>query len=217
MAENHYVDPKDQHEAAQGIEDHSDLTVFYAEAKKEDLGPWMQEADRQVAMEKERRAVITSLRTSALRIGFYLSLPVMLGILLGQFAIFRTGPGINEADAMVLAFVLLILLAGWAILTYNLLKRVGETFHKHTLRPLPIVLTTLFSLFFLIMPLFRITGTYIGGVIGYGLALGLLLVTGILIAIASIFMWTAVKIHPLAKILMLVLIVGVSIAAAYLA
>jgi hypothetical protein len=217
MAENHYVDPKDQHEAAQGIEDHSDLTVLYAETKKEDLGPWMQEDDRQVAMEKDRREVITSLRASALRIGMYLSLPVVLGILLGQFSFYRTGPGINEADAMALAFVILFLFAGWAILTYNLLKRVGETFHKHTLRPLPIVLTTLLSLIFLIRPALHYSNALIGGVGGNVVALVALLITGSIISTITIFAWTTKWIPGLVKILVLLAFFGLSVVAAYLA
>ncbi|MDB5179992.1 MAG: hypothetical protein JWN12_624 [Candidatus Saccharibacteria bacterium] len=215
MAENHYVDSKDQHEAAQGVEDHSELTVFYAKAKEEDLGPWMQEDDRQAAMEKERNNVIAGLRKSSILVGLCMSLPVVLGLLLGQLALIRDT--FNQTDAMILAFLLLFLLAGLLGITYALFRWIGKTFHKHTVRALPITLTTLLSLFFLIMPLFRITGTYIGGVIGYSIALGVLVVIGILITLTSIFTWTAARIHPLAKILILVLIFGVSVAVAYLA
>jgi hypothetical protein len=90
MAENHYVEPLDQHIAAEGVPDHSDLTTFYAEAKVENLGPWMQEEDRQKALEVERNTIQTDLRKSVILIGLSISLPVVFGVLLGQFAMTNT-------------------------------------------------------------------------------------------------------------------------------
>lgn len=214
MPENHYVDPKDQRIAAEGVSDHSELTTFYAEAKKEDLGPWMQEADRQAAMKKERDDVVAGLRKSSVLVGLYVSLPVVLGLILGQLALLRGG--MNQADAMLFAFLLLFLLAILVGITHALFKWVGKTFHNHTVRALPITLTTLLSLFFLVMPLFRLTGTYIGGPVGYSTALATLLVIGTIITIGSIFVWTSSKLHPLVKILILTLFFGIAVACAYL-
>ena len=214
MAENHYVDAKDQHIAAEGVADHSELTTFYAEVKKEDLGPWMQEADRQAAMKKERDDVVAGLRKSSILVGLYVSLPVVLGLILGQLALIRGD--MNQADAMLFAFLLLFLLAVVIGISYGLFRWVGKTFHNHTVRALPITLTTLFSLFFLIMPLFRITGTNIGGLAGYSVALVSLLVIGNVITITSIFIWTSARLHPLVKILILALFFGAAVAVAYL-
>jgi hypothetical protein len=216
MAENHYVDSKDQHIAAEGAPTHTELVGMYREAKKEVLSPWMQEDDRQAAMQKERDGVITDLRKSSLRIGFYLGLPAALSIVLGTLALFRTGKDVNEADAMVLAFVLLFALAGWAIMSFALIKATGTIFRKHTLRPLPIILTILLSLVFLIFPALRYFDKTIGGFAGNTAALVSILVLGIIISTILIFIWTAKHIPGLAKILALLVIFGASVATSYL-
>lgn len=214
MAEKHYVDPKGQHIAAEGVPTHSELTTMYRNAHKEELGRWMQEDERQAVMEKERNTVTTNLRKSSVLVGICISLPVVLGILIGQLGMTRVG--INQADAMALSFLLLFLTAGLLLLTYALFKWVEQTFHDHTLKALPISLTVLGSLFFLIRPTFLLTGLHIGGLAGYGVGLLLLLILGIVITTITIFFWTAPKIHPLIKIFVLLLFFGGAVAAAYL-
>lgn len=213
MAENHYVDSKDQHIAAEGVADHSELTVFYANAKKEELGPWMQEGERQAAMKKDRDALTLTLRKSAVLIGLCASLPVVIGIILGQF--FMTHLSIE--NAMLILFLIIFAVGGFMVLTYVLFKWVGETFHHHNLRALPITLTTLASLVFIIQPLFRVVEHSIGGIVGYSTALLALLFIGIVVATVSIFAWTSPKIHGVFKLLVLLLFFGVSVTIFYLA
>lgn len=212
MAENHYVDPKDQHIAAEGVSDHSDLTVFYANKKNETLGPWMQEADRQAALQADRDAVVRRLRKSAFLIGLYTSLPVVIGIVLVQF--FMTHVSLENAIPII--FLIIFGFGGYFVLTYVLFKRVGNTFHDHNLRALPITLTTLASLSFLIRPLFYLADLHIGGLVGYGAALVALVVVGIVISVISIFIWTAIKLPAIIKVTVLLLFFGASVAIAYL-
>jgi len=212
MAEKHFVDPKDQHTVAEGVPTHSELTTLYPGVVKKEKGPWMQEDERQAAMEKDRHKIISSLRKSALAIGVCISLPVVLGIIIGQILMTSLTPD----NVMVYVCLMILLLGGLSLLTYFLFKWVGQTFRSHALRALPISLTTLLSLLLIAMPLFRITNARIGGLMGYGVGLLSLLIIGIFIATVSIFVWTSAKIHPIGKILILALFLGASIAAAYL-
>jgi len=214
MTENHYVDPKDQHIAAEGVPAHSELTTMYRDAQKVELGHWMHEDERQAAMEKDRHDIILGLRKPALSLGLAMSVPVILGILLAQLSMSRNE--LSQTDAMALQFLLLFLLASLVWLTYALLKRIGETFRKHTVRASPVVLTTIASLIFLIRPTLRLADNAIGGIAGYYSGLGVLLITGTLLGVTAIFVWTAVKIPALVKVLALVAFFCGAVTTAYL-
>ncbi|HEY8886631.1 MAG TPA: hypothetical protein VIM31_04000 [Candidatus Microsaccharimonas sp.] len=212
MAENHYVDAKDQHEAATGVEDHSDLTTFYAKAKEEELGPWMQEADRQEALQAKRDQIILGLRGSAVLVGLAISLPVAIGIVLGQF--FMTH--VNLKNAIPIFFLILFGLGGFFALTFVLYKWVGTRFQHHNIRALPITLTTLLSLALIVQKVFDLCIGLIGGLVGYGTALVALVAIGIIIATVSIFIWTSPKLSWILKILVLFVFLGVASAVFYL-
>lgn len=213
MAEHHYVDPKDQHEAATGVEDHSDLTTFYAVPKKEVLGPWMQEGDRQKALQADLDKIQTGLRKSSVLVGLSVSLPVVLGILLGQYVFSSTELAI--AGPLLFVFIMLGLLL--VITTIVMFMWVGKRFQKHGVRALPVTLTTLLTLFLVLQKIFDLCENLIGGRIGYGVALISLLVVSIIIATITIFVWTSPKIHPLAKVFILLGFVGVGSVIFYLA
>lgn len=212
MAEKHYVDAKDQHIAAEGAPTHSELSTLYPGVTKEEKGPWMQEDERQAAMEKDRHKIISGLRKSAVLIGFCISLPVVLGIILGQLLMTSLTPN----NVMAYVFLMVLFLGGFVLMTFFLYKWVGQTFRIHALRALPITLTTLLSLLFIAMPVFRMAEAHIGGLVGYGVGLLSLLVIGIFIATISIFVWTSAKIHDIGKILVLAIFFGGAVAAAYL-
>ena len=212
MADNHYVDPLDQNISAEGVPDHSDLSTFYAEAKVVELGPWMKEADRQKALEGGRNKIQTGLRTSVIPIGLSISLPVIFGILLGQFAMTNT----TIADGVTLAFILALLGVSVAVITFLLLKWVGGRFQKHSVRALPIILTTLGSLVLVIQKVFNLAGSLIGGLVGYAVAIGAIIIIGIFISTISIFVWTSPKLPALVKILVLLLFLGSAAAVFYI-
>jgi hypothetical protein len=214
MTENHYVDPKDQHIAAEGVPSRSDLTTAYRDANKETLGPWMKEDERQLAMEKDRQKVITSLRKSSLLIGLAISAPVVAGILLYDFAIVRAT--LDQATSLVLAFVLLFAAAIWAIVTYRLFRWIGETFRQHTLKAPPITLTTLLILGFLVRPTFMYFTKHYADITGQIIWLASLLVIGIAVSIVLIFIWTTKWIPGLLKIFILLALFGAAVAVAYL-
>jgi hypothetical protein len=213
MAENHYVDPKDQHEAAQGIEDHSDLSVLYAEAKEENLGPWMQEDDRQAVLQDKRNTIVLDLRKSAILIGLSISLPVAIGIVLAQF--FMTH--VSLKNAIPILFLIILGIGGFFALTFALLKWVGTRFQRHNIRALPITATTLLSLALVAQRVFGLFEGLIGGLIGYSVALVALVAIGIIIATTSIFVWTSPKLSWIIKILVLFVFLGSAAAILYLA
>jgi hypothetical protein len=216
MAERHYVDPKDQHIAAEAVPTHTELSGMYRDAKKETLSPWMHEDERQAALEKERLDVIKGLRKSSLRIGFNLGFPFVLGILLVKLAFFRADTGLSQADAIVLAFVLLFLCAMSVILTFFLLKQVSKRYRDHTLRAAPVTLTTVLSLLFLVMPLYKLADMIIGGVAGYIAWLISLVIASIIITAVLIVIWTSRVIPALIKVIVLLIVFGASVAAMYL-
>ena len=213
MAKNNFVDPKDQSDAAEGVTDHSELAGMYRDVKKPELTHWMSEDERKKAMDKELNSIVTNLRKSAVLVGFCISLPVIVGLVIGQIAITKE---IDRNNAMAYMFLIVLALGGFGALTYALFKWVGQTFHNHTVRALPITLTTLLSLFFLMQPVFRFTEIQIGGIAGYSAGLGILLAAGIFIATVSIFVWTSVKMPALLKLLILCVFFGGAVAVAYL-
>lgn len=213
MAENHYVDPGDQHITAEGVEDHSELTQHYVEAKHEVLGPWMQEHERQEALEAERFAVIKGLRKASFLIGLFMSLPVVLGILIAQFAM--TSVPANDPNAMAYRIGLIFAVGIAALITFSLFKWVSQTFYNHSLRALPISLTILACIAFLVTPLFELGDTYVGGLAGYAIGLGGILLAGSIIAVLSVFIWTMPKLSGIVKLSFLFLLLGLSIAVQY--
>ncbi|RWZ78634.1 MAG: hypothetical protein EOT05_02690 [Candidatus Microsaccharimonas sossegonensis] len=213
MAEHHFVDPKDQHQAATGVEDHSDLTSFYAQPKKEVLGPWMQEKDRQAAFQADLDTIQTGLRKSSILIGLSLSLPIVLGILLWQLAF--TSTVFTIAGPMLFVFIILGLIL--VIMTIIMFTWVGNRFQKNGVRALPVTMTTLLTVFLVLQPIFNLAKKLINGLGGYGVALALILVVSIVLATITIFIWTAPKIHPLVKVFILLAFVGIGAAIFYLA
>ena len=212
MAENHYVDSGDQHTAAEGAPDHSELTTLYRDPPKVELEHWMHENERQAALETKRATVTTNLRKSAILIGLALSIPVALGIIFEQF--FTTT--VNLVNAIPILFLIIFGFAGYFALSIHLFKWVAKTFHNHTLRALPISLTTLLCLFLLLRPTFYLTSLHIGGLAGYATGLGALLVIGTLITTISVLVWTSQKLPNIFKILVLVIFFGGSVASAFL-
>jgi hypothetical protein len=206
MADYHSVDSGDQQLAAEGIADHSDLTTFYAEAKHAVLGPWMQENERQAMLQKEREKIVLTLRRSSLLVGISVSLPVVVGIVLGQF--FMTH--VTLKNAIPFLFLIIFGFGGLLGMTIALLRWVGKTFNDHNIRALPITLTTLLCLFLVLQRVFDLFDGLIGGLIGYVAALGALVLIGIVIATITIFVWTIPKLSGLAKLIILVAFIGVS-------
>ncbi len=212
MAENHYVDPGSQYAAAEGVPDHSELTTLYRDPPKIELGQWMHEDERQAALETKRATVITSLRKSAILVGLAISTPVVLGIIFEQF--FTTT--VNLKNAIPILFLIIFGLAGYFALSIHLFKWAARTFHNHTLRALPISLTTVISLLLLIQPTFHLSGLYIGGIAGYAIGLATLLAIGTVIATISVLAWTSQKLPDILKVLVLMVFFGASVASAYL-
>lgn len=216
MAENHYVDSGDQHLAAEGVADHSELTAFYAEAKKEDLGPWMQEDERQAAMEEKRYKAQTGLRKSSVLIGFGISMPVVLGILLEQLIISQLHVG-DVSQAGPLIFIIILLIPCFLVATLIILKQVTERFHAYSIRALPITFTTLLSLLLISPKVFGLSEQLIGGTVGYGIGLVTLVIASILISTVTIFVWTIPKVSGIAKLLVLTAFLACASAVFYLA
>ena len=212
MPDTHDVDQHDQDFVGVGIPDRSELTTFYAEAKKEELGPWMQENERQEAMAKERDKVQISLRGSALRIGLFISLPVVLGIIIGQILM----SNVDLKNAVPILFLVILGILAFLGFTYASLKWVGGEFQKHNLKALPITLTTIVSMALLIPKTFATYDMMFGGLTGYGIGLASLLGVGIVVAGISVFVWSAPRLSGLIKLLVLVLFLGASVTFAYL-
>lgn len=211
MAENHYVDPKDQHTVAEGVADHSELTAFYADAKKEDLGPWMQEDERQAAMEEKRYKAQTGLRKSAVLIGLGISMPVVLGMLLEQLIVSQLRTN-NIGQIGPFIFIIILLIPCFLVAALIILKHVTKRFHAYSIRALPITFTTLLSLLLISPIVFEMSGQLIGGIVGYGIGLITLIAASILISTVTIFVWTIPKVSGIAKLLVLTAFLACTIA-----
>jgi hypothetical protein len=146
------------------------------------------------------------LRKFSVQIGLAISLPVALGILFGQYALSDT----ITANAGALIFILIAAGMILLLLVFVLFRYVFTTFQKYSIRALPITVTTLVSLFLVTQRVFNLFNGLIGGIPGYGVGLLSLILIGIIIAVVTILAWTSPKVHPLAKIFILIVILAVA-------
>jgi hypothetical protein len=212
MAENHYVDPKDQTGAAEGVADHSDLTTVYPAAKKEQLSPWMHESARQAALEKTRTDTVAGLRKSIFTVGLALGLPVSLGLVSALYFLNSVTPD----NALTMFLLIVITLAIYFGTSYALLAWASQTFRNHTLKASPVMLTILISLLVIIQPSLNYAAQYAEDFQATLLGAGIVLVTSIILSVASLLLWSIAQIPAIFKVLFLAFILSAAIAVAYL-
>ncbi|MBC7565286.1 hypothetical protein H7100_03615, partial [Candidatus Saccharibacteria bacterium] len=167
-------------------------------------------------MQKERDKIETGLRKSVVLIGLSISIPVVLGILVGQLVLTNIQTS-SASNAGPLIFIVILLVPAVAVTTLLLLRWVGTRFHKHSLKAVPITLTTLLSLFLVLQKVFDLFNSLIGGLVGYAVALASLVVISIFITTITIFVWTAPKLSGVIKLVVLLLCIGIAAAIFYLA
>jgi len=212
MAENHYVDPKDQTGAAEGVADHSDLTTVYAAAKKEQLSPWMHKDARQAALEKTRTDTVAGLRKSIFTVGLALGLPVSLGLVSALYFL----NSVTQENALAMLVLIVITLATYFGVSYALLVWASQTFRNHTVKASPVMLTILISLMIIIQPSLNYAAQYAQDFQVVLLGAGIILLVSIVLSVASLLLWSIARIPAIFKVLFLAFILSASIAVAYL-
>jgi len=212
---NHYIDaPDDSLLTTNEMVNRDELSSMYRDAKKEDLGPWMTEAQRQQVLQDKRDAQVIGLRRHAVSMGLLMSLPYIAGMLLLQFALHYYAT-YEKPTAMFFFFVNMFLLAGYGIGTVMVLKYTSRIFRSHTLKSSPIAITILGILFLVTQPLFHLAGILIGGVVGYVAAVIMLSIISIILAVIMIYVWTSPKIARVVKAALLLVCFLVALALHY--
>jgi len=215
---NHFIEaPDDTIRTSNEMVSRDDLTTMYPTVQKEELGPWMGEQERQAKLEAQRLRAIAQIRRYSALIGFLISLPFVMSILVFQALTIIVPATKGEPSLAILAgFGGILMGLVFVGLTIAFLKKVSSVFSEHALKAAPITLTILISLLLISQPLADLAQQLIGGWPGYATFLFALPVVSMVMATVLLFVWTVQKIPALVKLLILPITIAAAALVMYL-
>ena len=215
---NHFIEaPDDTLRTTNEMVNHEELSTLYRSAKKETLGPWLHEDERQAALEDQRLAAIAQIRRRAIQIGLLIAMPFILGALVFQaVTLLVNSLGDDVASAMILGFGGIFIGLIYFGITYASLKQVKTIFNEHALKSSPLILTILVCLLLLSQPLMIWMQQLISGLPGYVAHLITVPVASIILAVVLLYIWTIAKMPAAIKLLTLVIAIAGCAAVYYL-
>ena len=207
---NHYIDaPDDTLRTTNEMVNHDELSTLYREAKKEELGPWLHEAERQAELESQRVAAIAQIRRRAAQIGLLIAMPFILGALVFQaMTLLVNSLGDDVASAMILGFGGIFIALIYAGITYSSLKQAKTIFNEHALKASPFILTITACLLFVSHPLIVYMQQIASSVPSYAAYLVAIPVVSIILATIPLYIWTIAKMPAVIKLLTLVVTIA---------
>jgi|GEM_PF-1280871 len=202
---NHYIDaPDDTLRTTNEMVNRDELSTLYREAKKEELGPWLHEAERQAELESQRVAAIAQIRRRAVQIGLLIAMPFILGALVFQaMTLLVNSLGDDVASAMILGFGGIFIGLIYFGISLASLKHAKIIFNEHALKSSPFILTITTCLLFVSYPLIAWMQQLISGLPGYVAYLVTVPVVSIILATVLLYIWTAAKMPAVIKLLTL--------------
>jgi len=179
-----------------------DLSSLYREAKREELGPWLTETQRQKALKDKRDAEIIGIRPSFALVGFLVALPVIMSIIMVNaipivIAAVTKDP---TALAMITAAGGIFVLTAYIFLSIGCLRRAAAVFSQHGLRASPVILTLLVCLVLAMQPLVFLSKQFVSETWAYPASLAALSVLNIVLAGVLLFIWTSPRVVGVLKI-----------------
>ena len=178
--------------------DHPELSALYPTVKKEELGEWLQEDERQKIKAEKAENFIAGIRPKAPLIGLLIAVPFILSSILLQLLMLIVGLIVRD-NAMVIVFGAILvglIYTGILIATF---KKVIDVFSAHRLRASYVTITILVSIFLVSMPLSAIIGSLISYIV-YLLSITLL---SIVLSTVLIYIWTIKNFPSILKIVAL--------------
>jgi len=207
---NHFIDaPDDSLRTSNEMVNRDDLSSMYPTVQKEELGPWMGEQERQAKLERQRLDAIAQIRKQSALIGFLVSLPFVMSILVFQaLTVIVPATKSEPSLAMLAGFGGILMGLVFVGLTIAFLKKVSSVFSDHALKAAPITMTILICLLLLSQPLADLAQQLIGGWPGYIAFLLTLPVVSIVLATVLLFVWTVQKVPAIVKLLVLPVVIA---------
>jgi len=215
---HHFIDaPDDSLRTTNEMVNRDDLTSMYPTVQKEALGPWMGEKERQAKLENQRLAAIAQIRKQSALIGFLVSLPFVMSILVFQaLTVIVPATKDDTSYAILAGFGGILMGLVFVGLTIAFLRKVSSVFSEHALKAAPITATILICLLLISQPMADLAQQLISGLPGYITFLIALPVVSMLLAVILLFVWTIQKAPALVKLLVLPLAIAAAGAVLYL-
>jgi len=215
---NHYIDaPDNSLRTTNEMVNRDDLSSLYRQAKHEELGPWLTEAQRQKVLKDKRDAEVIALRPSFALVGFLVALPVVLSIIMVHVIPTVIAAVTNDPTtlAMITAFGGIFTLATYIFLSVACFKRAAAPFSQHGLKASPVIITLLLCLALAMQPLVFLADRFVSETWAYPASLAALPVLNIVLAGILMCIWTSPRVIGVLKITTQFALVAVCAAAYY--
>jgi len=199
---NHYLDaPDDSLLTTNEMVNRDDLSSIYRQAKHEELGPWLTEAQRQQVLKDKRDAEVIALRPSFALVGFLVALPVVMSIIMFHVVPIVIAAVTKDSNlAMITAAGGIFVLTAYIFLSIGSLKRAGAAFSQHGLKASPVIITLLLCLVLAMQPLAFLADQSVSENWAYTASLVALPALNIVLAGILMFMWTSPRVVGVLKI-----------------
>ena len=144
MDQNHTLDApnNDELSGVEQISDRSDLTGIYREPGKQFEGELLSAEQREKVRAEELEAITSGIGKHALKVGLYVPLPFISGLLIVA-ALFSVAGMIGQ---MARTFLAMFAIAVWLFIAYRAYAAIFKTFYKHALRAGPFLVIMLASI-----------------------------------------------------------------------
>jgi cation transport ATPase len=144
MDQNHTLDApnNDELSGVEQISDRSDLTGIYREPGKRFEGELLSAEQREKVRAEELEAITSGIGKHALKVGLYVPLPFISGLLIVA-ALFSVAGMIGQ---MARTFLAMFAIAVWLFIAYRAYAAIFKTFYKHALRAGPFLVIMLASI-----------------------------------------------------------------------
>jgi len=147
MDRNHTMEApnNDELKDIEQISDRSDLTNIYREPGDQYEGELLSKEDRVKAKADELEAITSGLGKHAFKIGLFVPLPFITGLLIGS-GLYSYASQLEEKDTMFFVFFSVFAIAAWMITSYMAYAAIFKIFYKHALRAGPFLVVMLVSI-----------------------------------------------------------------------
>jgi len=144
MDSSHKLDAPNNDELSkiEQLDDRSELTSIYREAGELYEGELLSAEARTKVKAEELEAITSGLGKHVLKIGLYIPLPFITGLLLGVGFYSLIG----KIGQMPLVFLAFFALSAWLLTSYAAYAAIFRTFYKHALRAGPFIVVMLASI-----------------------------------------------------------------------
>lgn len=211
MDRSHKLDAPNNEElrTIEQIEDRSGLSTLYREPGEQFEGEILTTEAREQVKTEKLNAITSGIWKSSLKIGFYITYPLVSGALLGALLYLV----VNWDNAAILLGLIIISGGVWVLTSYFAYAAIFKIFYKHALRTAPFIFVMLISIMLASQAFFTIVAAnFAGQSLLFNVALVSLFTVIYSMAISTIILivWGNAKIKAWVKALVAGLVIVLS-------